>query len=68
MREKVQAFTFKVKWVQGKTHYIADTLSRSPVFAPEEEGFTIDCTVTHCSQIREDKMMNAIDELQHEVL
>ena len=51
MREKIQEFTFEVKWVQGKTHYIADTLSRSPVFAPQEEELTIDCTITHCRQI-----------------
>ena len=37
MREKIQEFTFKVKWVQGKTHYIADALSRSPVFAKKKK-------------------------------
>ena len=36
-----------------KTHYIADALSRAPVFAPEEEEFTIDCAITHCRQIKE---------------
>ena len=35
-------FTFEVNWVEGRTHYIADALSRAPVFAPEEEEFTID--------------------------
>ena len=64
MQEKIQAFTFKVKWVRGKTHYIA-THERLPVFAPMEEEFPIDCTITHCQQIREGKTMNAIDELQH---
>ena len=24
MREKIIEFTFEVKWVEGKTHYIAD--------------------------------------------
>ena len=43
MREKIQEFTFEVKWVQGKTHYIADALSRAPIFAAEEEeDLTID--------------------------
>ena len=27
MREKIQEFTFEVKWVQGKTHYIAELQS-----------------------------------------
>ena len=66
MREKIQEFTFEVEWVQGKTHYIADALSRAPVFAPEEEEFTIDCAITHCRQINEARTMNAIEELQHE--
>ena len=66
MREKIQEFMFKVEWVQGKTHYIADALSRSPVFAPEEEDFTIDCAITHCRQVNATRTMNAIEELQHE--
>ena len=66
MREKIQEFTFEVKWEQGKTHYIADALSRAPVFAPEEEEFTIDCAITHCRQINAARTMNAIEELQHE--
>ena len=28
MREKIIEFTFEVSWVEGKTHYIADALSR----------------------------------------
>ena len=66
MREKIQEFTFEVKWVQGKMHYIADALSTSPVLAPEEEEVTIDCAITHCRQINEAMTMNAIEELQHE--
>ena len=37
MREKVTGYSFTVKWVAGKTHFIADALSRAPVFSPEEE-------------------------------
>ena len=66
MREKIQEFTFEIKWVQEKTNYIADALSRSPVFAPEEEEFTIDCAITHCRQINEARTRNAIEELLHE--
>ena len=66
MREKIQEFTFEVMRVQGKTHYIANALSRSPVFTPEEEEFTIDCAITDCRQINEARTMNAIEELQHE--
>ena len=47
MREKIIEFTFEVSWVKGKTHYIANALSRAPVFGPEEEEFTIDCAITH---------------------
>ena len=30
MLEKIIEFTFEVKWVEGKTHYIADALSKAP--------------------------------------
>ena len=66
MREKIQEFTFEVKWVQGKTHYIADALSRAPVFAAEEEDLTIDCAITHCRKVNATRTMNAIEELQQE--
>ena len=31
LREKVAMFTFNVNWVPGKTHFIADALSRAPL-------------------------------------
>ena len=37
MREKLTAYTFDVKWVPGKYTYIADALSRAPVFPPDKE-------------------------------
>lgn len=33
----------QVKWVLGKTHYIAHSLSRSPIFDTNEEEYTISC-------------------------
>ena len=38
MREKLVAYNFKVLWVEGKNHKIADALSRYPVFDPKEDG------------------------------
>ena len=67
MREKIIEFTFEVRWVEGKTHYIADALSRAPVFAPEEEEFTINCAITHCRQIKErSEIMHTFAGLQQE--
>ena len=36
LREKIAMYTFQVCWVTGKTHLIADALSRAPLFVPEE--------------------------------
>jgi hypothetical protein len=36
-REKLAPYSFKVTWVPGKSHLIADALSRYPVFPPPEE-------------------------------
>ena len=38
IREKL----FTVTWVQGKTHYIADALSRYSVFGPHEMEFPVE--------------------------
>ena len=47
MMEKLTAFTFEVKWVAGKTHRIADALSRAPVFPPDEDiDLQIDTALT----------------------
>ena len=32
MREKLARYTFDVTWVEGKPHYVADALSRAPVW------------------------------------
>ena len=43
MREKIMEYTPEVKWVPGKTHYIADALSRSPLFDTNNDDYTISC-------------------------
>ena len=44
MREKMMEYSPEVKWVPGKTHYIADALSRSPLFEANEEEYTVSCS------------------------
>ena len=39
MREKLISYNFSVIWTPGKSHYIADTLSRAPVLGPCELSF-----------------------------
>ena len=38
IREKLAAYSFKVTWVKGKNHLIADALSRAPYFEASEEN------------------------------
>ena len=37
MREMLTNYSCEVKWVEGKTHMIADTLSHAPIFQAEED-------------------------------
>ena len=53
MGEKLTYFSFEVKWVEGKTHMIADALCRAPVFQPEEEDEEMLETKVPCLQVRE---------------
>ena len=63
MREKLTNFSFEVKWVEGKTHMIAETLSRALVFQPEEEeGEEAIDTAIHCLQVRETSELFDIEE------
>ena len=51
IREKLLDFSFTVSLVPGKTHYIADALSRYPVFGPHEMELPIDDVATCFSVI-----------------
>ena len=51
IREKLLPYTFTLKWVAGKSHHIADALSRAPLFQPADlDDMVIDtartCLVT----------------------
>ena len=43
MREKIMECTPDVKWVPGKTHYVANALSKSPMFDTNHNDYTIFC-------------------------
>ena len=46
MCEKVAMYNFDVKWTPGKTHLIADALSRAPLFdAKDLPGLEIDTAI-----------------------
>ena len=52
MREKVAKLSFEVNWVPGKTHYIADALSRALLFSPQEQpDLEIDMSCCHLAPI-----------------
>ena len=38
LMEKLQLYSFDVVWTPGKSHFIADALSRAPVWASEDDG------------------------------
>ena len=66
MCEKVAMYNFNVKWTPGKTHLIADALSRAPLFdAKDIPGLEIDTAITCLSATSSaslDLIYSAIDE------
>ena len=42
---KLIGYQFRVLWTPGKTHHIADALSRCPVFQPEDQDDVLVCSV-----------------------
>ena len=72
MRENMTNFSFEVKWVEGKTHMIADALSRAPVFQPEEDGNEAIDKAIRCLQTTESNELadiaEAIDDKYNSIL
>ena len=63
IREKLSMYSFEVQWVSGKTHLIADALSRAPLFQPPEPlpDDTIDSAVM-CFRATSDPALQIIHD------
>ena len=59
MREKLTNYTFQVEWVEGKSHLIADALSRAPVFSAEEFAMQADTAIL-CLQAKSSESLSDI--------
>ena len=46
-RERVVDFSFVVEMVAGKTHLIADALSRHPIDAPDDRAYFVAAVLLH---------------------
>ena len=46
-RERVVDYSFQVEWVAGKTHLIADALSRHPIDTPDDRAFFVAAVLLH---------------------
>ena len=58
-REKIVDYSFTVEWVEGKTHLIADALSRSPVDTANDQAFLTVRSVLHSLDPQLDSMRAA---------
>ena len=62
-------YSFWVCWVPGKTHLIADALSRAPLFALEElPGLKIDTAISCLSQTSEPSLQIVYDAVDEDYL
>lgn len=65
LQEKLVCYSFNAPWVLGKSHLIADALSRTPVFEPKEcQDLTIDTTAT-CLKAKGNPALNKIVHNYH---
>ena len=62
MREKLAAYNFIVTWVPGKTHLIADALSRAPLFKSEEHPDLEVDTAISCLTMTKDPSIGIITD------
>ena len=68
LRQKVAMFSFQVCWVSGKTHLIADALSRAPLFAPEDlPRLEIDTAISCLSQTSQPSIRVIYNALDNEL-
>jgi len=62
LREKVVDFTFEVEWVEGKTHSIADALSRYPIEPALEDQAYLVASILHSLDPSLDPLREAASE------
>ena len=54
LRKKVTTYSFQVKWILGKTHFITDALCCAPLFAPAKmDGMNNDMDFTCMTSTRD---------------
>jgi len=66
LRMKLASYKFDVVWTPGKTHLIADALSRAPVFDPPEDSSDSLENVNLCNAIASDPNLNQLHEAAKE--
>ena len=61
-RERLSQYCFEVEWVKGKSHLIADALSRYPAFDPEDDYDGLDEEIGVCRQVTMDPALHFVTE------
>ena len=64
-REKLSQYCFSVHWMEGKSHLIADALSRYPAFDPEDDQEGLE-EVAVCRQLTLDPALTVITDVAAE--
>jgi len=65
-REKLTPYCFDVKYTPGKTHYIADALSRAPVFDPPERELLDDASAVTTMALSSDPALVKLSKAAEE--